>query len=154
MLEYLGIWCRCKYWLTPTLLLSLRTLVSRCSVSVVDPRDSSCLLVLGLASNPELLLAPLGLMWVLGNPSAGRPRTVSWSSPLGLGQTVAWTACHNEFSGTQTTLSHQRVRASVLQRFLPREPPSSLCHGNVHSPCCTALGVASQTLQFHFLGCQ
>ena len=33
----------------------------------------------------------------------GRPRTVSWSSPLGLGQTVAWRACHNEFSVTQTT---------------------------------------------------
>ena len=35
--------------------------------------------------------------------SAGRPRTVSWSSPLGLGQTVAWRAFHSEFSVTQTT---------------------------------------------------
>ena len=41
------------------LLFSLRTLVSRCSLSVVDPRDSSCLLVLRLASNPERLLAPI-----------------------------------------------------------------------------------------------
>ena len=50
------------------LLLSLRTLDSRCSVSVVEPRDSSCLLVFGLASNPELLLTPFSPMWVLRKP--------------------------------------------------------------------------------------
>ena len=56
----------------------------------------------GLALNPELLLA-LAFDVGLTEPSASRPRTVSWSSPFGLGQTVAWRACHNEISVTQAT---------------------------------------------------
>ena len=139
-------WCRCKYWLTPTLPqdtgLKMFCISSR-STRFLMPAD------VGTGLKPRTSVGPLasdvGLkeIHLLVYPGLSLGHLPWGLARLLLGKLAI-----------TSSLGLKPPGASVLQRFLPREPPSSVCHGNVHAPCRTALGAPSQTQQWHFIGCQ
>ena len=124
-------------------------------MSVVEPRDSSCLLVFGLASNPGTSVGPLSSdvgfkeTHLLVDPGLSLGHLPRGLARLELGQLAITRSL-----GFEPTSDIKGLELQFCIYFLPREPLFCSCHGTVDVPCHTVLGAALQIPQWKFPDCQ